>query len=77
VTKCRCPITASAKELGLHPETRVILRLEDCLDDMAKSRQANPIVSEVVSKVPFQYPKDGIPGNSTYQSGTINRTAQM
>jgi HEAT repeat protein len=42
---------AAIEELGSHPETRVISRLEDCLDDMTKSRSTKSTVSEIVSKV--------------------------
>ncbi len=38
-------------ELSLHPEPRVISRLEDCLDDMTKSKLTKHTVSEVVSKI--------------------------
>ncbi len=39
------------KELGSHPETRVISRLEDCVDDMNKSRLNKSTVSEIVTRV--------------------------
>ncbi|MEP6984126.1 MAG: HEAT repeat domain-containing protein [Chloroflexota bacterium] len=42
---------AAIKELGMYPEKRVISRLEDCLDDMTKSRLSKSTVSEMVSKV--------------------------